>query len=113
MKLETAVQGDVTVLAVFGALNADSASRFNQAVAETLARQRRDFVVDLAGMTTIDSTGLEALTAVQRQCEEQLGMVRISGADATVRKVLEITRLDGLLTLSRSTQEALASFAPV
>ncbi len=110
MKLETSVQGDVTVLSVSGEFDVDSTARFNKAVADALADQRRDFVVDMGEVTRIDSAGLEALTAVQRQCEEQLGMVRLCGADATMRKIFEITRLNKTFTLCDGPEEALASF---
>ena len=110
MKLETSRQGEVTVLRVSGELNAHSVGRFNNAVTESLANQRRDFLVDLSGVTTIDSAGLEALTGLQRQCEEQLGLLRVAGADATLRKIFEMTRLDKLLTLCESTEEALTAY---
>ena len=111
MKLEISLQGDVTVLTVSGEFNVDSVARFNEAVADALASQRRDFVVDLEKVTAIDSAGLEALTAMQRQCEDQLGIARLCGVDATIRKILEITRLDKLFTLCDSAEDALASFA--
>lgn len=111
MRLEAFDRGDVTVFRVSGEFNIDSVARFNETVAERIAQQHRDFVVDLSGVTAIDSAGLEALTALQRRCEEQLGLLRIAGADATVRKILEITRLDRSLTLCDSTQEALGAFA--
>ena len=110
MKLDVARQGDVTVLAVSGELNADSVGRFRKAVAEAMGRQQRDFLVDLGSVTTIDSAGLEGLTALQRQCEEELGMVRVCRANPTLRKVFELTRLDRQLTLCETTEEALASF---
>jgi len=111
MKLETSRRADITILDPSGEFNADSVGRFNEAVAEALADQRRDFVIDLAGVTTIDSAGLESLTAVQQQCEEQLGMVRLCGADPTLRKIFEITRLDKVFTLCDTRAEALETFA--
>ena len=111
MKLTSSRQDEVTVLAVSGEFTADSVRQFNESVAQTMARQARDFVVHLAEVTSIDSAGLEALTALQRQCEEQLGMVRFCGPDETLRKLFEITRLDQRFALHETVEEALASFA--
>jgi anti-anti-sigma factor len=111
MRLTTSRKNDITVLTVAGEFNVDSVRKFNDAVGEAMSEQYRDFVVDLAGVTTIDSAGLEALTALQRQCEEQLGMVRFSSPDGTLRKILEITRLDQNLTLHETVEDAMSSFA--
>ena len=110
MKLTTSLRGDVTVLAVSGELNADTVNRLNKAVAEAFASQHRDFIVDLGEVTNVDSTGLEALTALQRQCDDQLGMVRFCGADETLQKIFEITRLTKQFALSGDVDEALSAF---
>lgn len=99
------------MLTVAGEFNVDSAPQFDRAVADALAGQHRDFLVELSGVTLIDSAGLEALTALQRQSEEQLGMTRLCGANETTRKILEITRLDKVFTVCDSREEALASFS--
>ena len=109
MKLTTSNENDTTVLAVVGEFNTDSVRKFNEAVIEAMDQQYRDFIVDLAGVTSVDSAGLEALTALQRQCEEQLGMVRFSGMDEAVRKIFEITRLDQTLPLNDTIEDAMAS----
>lgn len=111
MKITTARQGEVIVLTLAGELNHESAGRFRAAVDTAFNDGRRDFVVDLRQLEGIDSAGLEAFTALQRQCEEQLGMVHFCGPDATVRKIFELTRLDRVLTLHDEVEEALASFA--
>lgn len=110
MKLQTSVKDEVTLMTISGELNTDSVRRFKEIVTEAFANQRRDFVVDLAGITSIDSAGLEALTALQRECDEQLGMVRFCGADETTSKIFEITRLDKLFALHSGVEEALGTF---
>ncbi|GMU24927.1 MAG: hypothetical protein AMXMBFR13_49980 [Phycisphaerae bacterium] len=110
MRITTDTQGDVTVLTVSGELNHDSAGKFGEACRAELGQGRRDFAVDLSAVTTIDSAGLEALTALQRECEEQLGMVRLCGARDNVRKILEMTRLDRVLPVHEGLEETLSSF---
>lgn len=111
MKLDISIENDVTVLAVSGALNRDSVARFKRAVGEALDQQRRDFVIDLSKVVSVDSAGLEILTDLHRQCEEQLGMVRVCGADETMSKIFEMTRLDKQFELHENVAAALGSFA--
>ncbi len=111
MNVTTRQEGDVTVLEIAGELTHESVPRFTEAATRAFDAGRRDFVVDLRRAEAIDSAGLEAFTALQRRCEEQLGMVRFCGPDATLRKILELTRLDRSLTIQDEMEEALASFA--
>ena len=111
MKLQSSTVRGVTLLAPAGDLNADSVGRFHSAVNAATASEGRDFLIDLSGTTGMDSAGLEALTALLRKCEEQLGMVRLAAPNATVRKILEMTRLDRQFTIHDDVEDALGAFA--
>ena len=104
-------EGQVNVLTVDGELIAETVSEFQRHVEQCHKRDVRDFVVDLALATTIDSAGLEALTALARECEERLGILKLSGADPTIRKILEMTRLDRRFDLSPDLDRALADIS--
>lgn len=110
MKVQTEMNGDVAILAVAGEFVADSAVKFKEAARQAQDNGTRDFVIDLDGITSIDSIGLEALAEIQQQCEEQLGMIRFCRADDSIRKIFEITRLDQRFSIVESRDEALASF---
>lgn len=111
MRLESTIAGDVTVFKIIGELNGDSKSKLNAAVSKAFGEQRRDCVLDLSEVTVVDSAGLEQITAIQRQCEEELGMARVCGADETLRKIFEMTRLNRQFEMFDSVDEALASLA--
>jgi anti-anti-sigma factor len=111
MKVQSRVQGDATVIAVTGEFVGELVPKFQQAVSEGQNAGRRDVLVDLSGTKLLDSSALEALTALQRQVEEQLGMLRICVTDATLRKVFEVTRLDQPLSIDASLNEALAALS--
>lgn len=112
MKITSSVHQDVAVIGVVGELIAGSVATFRKAVDEATSAGHRDYVINLAETGTIDSAGLEALTALQRQCEEQLGTVRLCGGDETICKILEMTRLDRQLSMHQSLEEALDAFSP-
>ena len=113
MRLTRSKRGDAAVIALSGELNADSIGPFNDAVRSARGEQMRDFILDLCGVPAIDSAGLEALTGLQRQCEEELGMVQLCCAGPTVLKILEMTRLSQQFTVHETLEQAEASFAPV
>jgi anti-anti-sigma factor len=90
----TRKNGNVCVLKVEGALSDASVRQFRTGVEHAFADDGRDFVVDFADATGIDSAGLEALTWLKRECDERLGLMRLCNLPETMRRILEMTRLD-------------------
>jgi anti-anti-sigma factor len=83
------------VLSVEGNLTGEAAAALRQAAERLLERQRlTDIVVDLEKSPQLDSQGLEALLWLRRRCNAAAGQLTLAGADATVVKILEITRLE-------------------
>lgn len=111
MKITATQNRDVTVLEVAGELTWDSVARFAEVVDRALLNGQRDFIVNLAQVESIDSAGLEALTALQRKCEEQLGMARFCVPGPELQKIFEMTRLSKSLIISADLEEAMRSFA--
>lgn len=109
MGTRLAQKGEVNVLSVEGELVAETVGEFRRLVEQCRRRDGRDFVVDMQAARTVDSTGLEALTALQRECEEHLGLLSFCGMNETIRKVLEMTRLDHRFDCYRNLPAALAA----
>lgn len=59
----------------------------------------RRVVVDLAGVTFMDSAGLGALVSAHRAITERGGTLEVAGARGVVRQVITASRLDALFTL--------------
>jgi stage II sporulation protein AA (anti-sigma F factor antagonist) len=102
-------QKDVCVLSLEGELNKATVDQFQQLVDECLVKDARDFVVDLADCTGIDSRGLEAITLLNRTCQEKLGMAKLCNLNKTMEKIFELTRLNNDLDLCATLEEALAA----
>jgi anti-anti-sigma factor len=111
MRIETSVHDDLTIVTVIGEFVGELVPRFNKAVSDAFSAGRRDFLVDFSQARALDSSALEALTALQGRTQEQLGMLQLCVPDATLRKIFEITRLDQQLTLHASLTEARSAFA--
>ena len=67
-------------------------------------------VVDLAGVTFLDSTGVGVLVGALKRAREAGGALHFCGAQTRVRRVFEITGLIGALPLFATRDEAFAAF---
>ena len=54
-------------------------------------------VLDLSGVTALDTAGVQLLLLAQRSAQAQQGDVRVTAPSAPVREVLELLRLDAQL----------------
>ena len=110
----TASQRDsVCVLTIDGELTYANVAEFRNLVESApggFAEDGRDFVVGFVEATAIDSAGLEALTRLKRDCDERLGLVKLCNLPDTMKKILEMTRLDRMFEQYEFTEEALGSF---
>ena len=110
MSVVAAAEGTVCVLTIDGELSRFNVNEFRKLVEQALAGDGRDFVVDFAEATGIDSAGLEALTWLKWECDERLGMIKLCSLSAALRKILEVTRLDRKFELHKRLDETLKSF---
>jgi anti-sigma B factor antagonist len=67
-------------------------------------------LLDLHRVAFIDSSGLGALLACQRVIEGAGGQLKLCGLRPEVRAALELVRMDRLIDVYASREEALAAF---
>jgi anti-sigma B factor antagonist len=101
------VDGGIGLVTVAGELDLSSAPNLKWALADTLAAGVRQIVVDLSGVTFIDSTALGVLVGVRRTLGPG-GRIAIAGSDEDVMNIFELTGLDSTFDMFASTEEALA-----
>jgi anti-sigma B factor antagonist len=104
----------VLLFAVEGELEAASADRLGDAVFAALDGQDTNVVLDLAECSFIDSTGLAVLLRIARRVPGRDGTpgLAIVQGQRQVRRIFEITKLDGRLRLFPTRAEAIASLTP-
>ncbi|MCZ9883039.1 STAS domain-containing protein [Arthrobacter sp. B2a2-09] len=88
-----------------GRLNMVSAPKLREVVAEVVAGGASRVVVNLEDTVFMDSSGLGALIGCLKAARQAGGDLRISGVQAQVKMVLELTNMDRVLT-SYPTAEA-------
>ena len=90
------LSGDTATLAVTGDVDIVSAPSLRE---QLLRIDARNVVVDLAGVTFIDSSGLGVLVAALKRAREAGGELTLRSPSRPTRKVLDITGLSQLVTI--------------
>ncbi len=104
--------GSVTLLALSGHLVADEGDRaFTERVSAALESGRVNIVVDLRGITYVDSGGLGALVAMFLQVQRAGGRLKLVRPSPRVWRVLQMTHLASVFEIFDGEDEATCSFA--
>jgi anti-sigma B factor antagonist len=107
VKATTAQIGaDAYVVSVSGELDIATADRFAEELARTAERSARRVIVDLVGLTFIDSVALGVLTEGARRLRAAGGTCIVVSQDPRILRVFEITGLDRIFQIERSLAEA-------
>lgn len=85
--------GERIVLRLRGEFDVSAETTFGRTVVEALRSSPRALVVDLAGVTFMDSTGLRALVVAQQMAVGRGCRVALRRASEPVRRPLELARL--------------------
>jgi anti-anti-sigma factor len=96
--VELSTAGPCLEVFLSGDLDLESAPTL-RAMAEALDPTCRQVVLDLSGVTFLDSTGISALVGLQHACEPALRTLVIRGARGQVRDVLEISGVGEVLQI--------------
>jgi anti-anti-sigma factor len=99
--IEQAVQS-VTLLRLQGRLDAAAAPGFLARPTGVIAEGKTRFVVDLAEVPFIDSTGLGALISGLKAARRVEGDLRLAAPSPHVRKLLRLTTLDRVFTILKT-----------
>ncbi|MFI5998092.1 STAS domain-containing protein [Streptomyces sp. NPDC051362] len=99
----------VTVVAVKGEIDHDSAERFEHALGSAQGETPQRIVVDFDGVTFMDSTGIKALVATYHALQNTGGWIRIAAAAEPVLRVVQIVGVDRIIPCHPSVDQALAA----
>lgn len=92
-------------------LDASVAPGFKAEVAREIEAGHRHLVLDLGGVDFMDSTALGAVVSCVKAIGGR-GDLAVSGARGPVLKLLKLTRLDRVLKLHDTPEEAAAAIRP-
>jgi anti-anti-sigma factor len=100
----------VTVLAPTGRLDVAGAPALKDAVSEAMKNGKPRLVIDLEGVSFVDSSGLGSVVAALKQVRSSQGDLRLAAPNQQVRVVLELTTLDRVFPYYATVEEALSDF---
>ena len=106
IEIDVERHGGATVVVARGEVDVATAPALRVAVDEALDRAPDDVVVDLRGVTFIDSTGLGVLIGARRRSLDAGGRFRVLVTEPRILKVFEITGLADLFTIDPSLEPA-------
>jgi len=110
LSLETRNRGDVIIVHCQGRIvYRDEAAALSRVVGEVL-QQARKLVLDLSGVSSMDSAGIGELALLQSWAQGRNVNLKCAGANSLVSTLLELTNLDSVLEVHPSVDAALASF---
>ena len=105
------VAPDILVLKLGGRLCLGMASQELQwQVEELLAKGEKKMVFDLTDLKYMDSTGLGIMIFCGGKLSESGGHLRVAGANAIILEIFKLTKVDRVLELHNTVEEAASSF---
>lgn len=102
---------DITVLEMNGRIIMGNNSRdVELKLAQVLNEHAKKIILDLSGITMLDSTGVGILVLGQAKVRKEGGEIRIAGAKGVVEDILKMTSVDKLVRVFPTVGEAAAAF---
>lgn len=112
MKISTRREEDVTLVELTGDMKIGAGDvEFRQAIKELLAQEVRKIVIDLAGVRSMDSSGLGEMVLAKTTAAEAGATIKLLHVENKVRHSLSMTRLIGVFETFDDEREAVQSFA--
>jgi stage II sporulation protein AA (anti-sigma F factor antagonist) len=109
LNIRTAGHDDIVVVTLAGEIDHDNRGVLHDALQDCAERSGR-IVLDLSGVSFMDSTGISVLLAASQTVRERPGgWLRIAAPSGPVLRVLQLVGLDTVLAVHPSVAEALSA----
>ncbi len=105
MKVEKRLHNGVQVLSFSGEIDLHTAPEMKKTIYETLDQGARDIILDLGGLSFMDSSGLGVLVGTLKRVRSAGGSVSLVCCRDSVLKVLRLTGLDQVFPIYPSLEE--------
>jgi anti-anti-sigma factor len=110
LSLETRYLADVIIVHCQGRIvYRDEAAALSRVVGDVMS-QARKIVLDLSGVSSLDSAGIGELVLLHTWAQRAKVDFKVAGPNHLVRTLLDLTKLDSVLEIHSSLDEALEAF---
>ena len=110
MEIQQRQSGSVAFVDVDGRLVLGFEDRLKDCVNSLLFQGHRNIVLNLRGVTQVDTSGLATITSVRGTAEKHAGRIKLLNLPKRVHDLLIITRLITLFEVFDSEENAVRSF---
>jgi anti-anti-sigma factor len=100
LNVRASMDGNVARVSLFGELDLDRAGAVADELSGLPAQGATAVVIDVSGLSFIDSSGLRALLTAREQLEEAGASLQLTALSPSVERVLDMTGTRALLTPS-------------
>jgi anti-anti-sigma factor len=104
LKVAVREMAEHTLISVEGDVYYDTIDPLRDVLVDLAASGQLYLVLDLSGVATCDSSGLNLMVQAQRLATRRGGWLRLLNPQPGVRRVLELTNLTRLLTVQPSAE---------
>jgi anti-anti-sigma factor len=102
---------DIVVIEITGRITIGKECKQLESAAESLREQQeRKIIMDLSGVTHLDSTGVGLIMMSAGQFKQAGGELRLAGANKHIEHLLKVTGIDKLVPWKPTVTEAAVGF---
>ena len=111
MEIQTRRVNDVLVVDLVGRLESRTSGPASTELNKIAQGDDRKVLLNVGGLEYVSSAGLRAIMVAAKLLQVNGGSALICGANATVKRVMEVSGFSSLLRLYDTEKEGLAAFA--
>jgi len=101
---------DIMLYSVNGDIDINSSPEIRDSFEKTATKKIMKIVINLSGVSYIDSSGLATLVEMLKKTRGYGGKMRLSNLAPKVKSLFEITKLEKLFEIYDSEEEAVSDF---
>ena len=112
MKSEIRDRGDVRIIELSGKITIGAGDvKIRELIGQSLADGQKNILLDLAGVSTIDSSGIGEMVACYTTVTKSGGQLRLLRLSPKINDILQVTQLITVFDVFDGEDEAVASFS--
>jgi len=112
MKSEIRDRGDVRIIELSGKITIGSGDvKIRELIDQALAEDKKNILLDLAGVGTIDSSGIGEMVACYTTVTKKGGQLRLLRLSPKINDILQVTQLITVFDVFDDEEEAVRSFS--
>ena len=109
MELNVKNEEKAVLVCVTGRMDATSSPEFEKELGRLIDEGNANFVIDLAGLDYISSSGLRSVLVTAKKLKGKNGQILLASLQAVVNEVFEISGFSTIIPIHESVEEAMAA----